>query len=126
MPFFVADIVIIVFYPGEGGVLTYEPFPVYSPFRNSFTQLYFGINELKFEFLCGNQHHILYTLSQILAEAEYQEIILDNPCRKIEKFADNHKKKIPISHENLFKLFPLEEDEFKKVWPRSYWGTMFL
>ena len=77
---------------------------------------------------CSNQtkNHILYTLSQILQEAEYQEIIEINPCRKIEKFADNHKKKIPINHEDLYKLFPISDEQFNKIWPNSFWGTMFL
>ncbi|MCL2792688.1 MAG: site-specific integrase [Spirochaetaceae bacterium] len=76
---------------------------------------------------CANQtkNHILYTFSQVLKEAEYQEIIETNPCKKIDKYVDDHKTKPPLNKDTLEKLFPIERNNFKSVWPDFNWGVMF-
>lgn len=69
---------------------------------------------------------ILNALNIILEAARREGLIDVNPCDKVEKVADNNKKRRqPFTVEEVQKLFPYDIEKLIEIWGSLKWATYF-
>lgn len=69
--------------------------------------------------------HILNTMRIVLREAKREGLLQVNPLAEVETFAIHHTRRGTLSPEELDRLFPVDRDKFREIWPIVYHGVMY-
>jgi integrase len=72
------------------------------------------------------KNHILFTLRQILRQAEDEGIIELSPAERVQSFSVHHKPKGVFTIDELKKLFPDDEQELLRIWWDMKHVALFL
>ena len=72
----------------------------------------------------GTKDHIRTTLRIIFREAMRERYIDSNPMDYVEGITIKRIPNQPPKMDELRKLFPVDKDQFKKVWPLKHYGVM--
>lgn len=67
----------------------------------------------------GTINRALSMLSMILDSAVYDEIISANPAKSVKRLGGSSKPKPIWKEEDIVKLFPSDENEFRKIWSKK-------
>lgn len=73
-----------------------------------------------------SKNHIKYTLKTVFAEAVFAGIIEHSPVDGIRNVSLNRKERDAFSLEDLAKLFPLDRQEFFRIWGDAGMAMLFL
>ncbi|MBN2352503.1 MAG: site-specific integrase [Spirochaetales bacterium] len=81
---------------------------------------------LKLELSNSSKNQIRNTISIVMEEAVFQELIEYNPVKNLRRFADNYQKRDIFAADELRRLFPEDRGALFDNWAGPYWSTFFF
>jgi integrase len=81
---------------------------------------------LSMELSNSTRNQIIYSLHIVIAEAHREGILQHDPLANVEPFStQTYKERDILTDDDIEKLFPDDDNEFKKIWYEFQDGTMF-
>ena len=81
---------------------------------------------LKIKLSNSSRNQIMNTLSIVMDEAVFRDLVEYNPVKKLPRFADNYQKRDIFTGEELRRLFPDDLEALVDIWVGPYWATFFF